>query len=513
MRSPGAWILAAAGTLVIFAGCARYEGMDVLYRAERMGWHAGREERRLTMRKLAPDSATLLRVRAEYARLRATFRPPFIDGSGENVDRLRRDIAREVGAAELTAGQKALLAHRPDLALESARWVGSIAGADSSLHREADFAVATALRALKRYDEAILTMRAVLDRYPPVPPPTPDREDQILGVPDAIIQLRSEMGDSEGVRREQAAAVAYYRAILDRKPPPYLESQVRARLSRTLIEMGQGEAAFAEVTILRRLVSATPGLRSLEPELLYSEARIRGMAKENKAALDLYDLVVMTHPLSPFAARSLLDAAVICERTSDRAGALARYNALLSRPKLDPALAPVATFRMAMVKDQMGNWPEAKQALESIPLQYPQSRGAVEAPFAIVDHYMRSGEREEGKRSLANAVNIYRAMIARDTSSAYGPIYRWNILRAYAALQRWSDALTVVDEMAEKDRGEPITAEALFQGARIARTAGNKSKSDSYLQRIMLEYPTSQFAGPVRKLLSKGAGAAAGGEK
>jgi len=119
---------------------------------------------------------------------------------------------------------------------------------------------------------------------------------------------------------------------------------------------------------------------------------------------------------------------------------------------------------------------------------------------------MRSGEREEGKRSLANAVNTYRAMIARDTSSAYGPIYRWNILRAYTALQRWTDALATVDQIAEKDRGEPITDEALFQGARIARTMGNKAKSDRYLQRIVLEYPRSPLANPARKLLREGKG-------
>ena len=510
MRSPGALILAAAAALVIFAGCSRYEGMETLYRAERMGWQARREEGRLTMGKAAPDTATLMRVRAEYSRLRATFRPPFIEGSGKNADLLRRNIAREVGAAELTASQRAILARRPDLALESARWVASVAGADSSLHREADFATATALRGLKRYDEAILVMRATLDRYPPVSPPTPDREDQVLSVPDAIIQLRSEMGDSAGVREEQASAVAYYRSVLDRKPPPYLESQVRARLSRTLLEMGQGDAAFAEVSALRRLVSATPGLKVLEPELLYSEARIRGMGKDNKAALDLYDLVVMTHPSSPFAARALLDAAVICERVNDRAGAIERYRALLARPKPDPEIAPVAMFRMAMVKDQMGNWAEAKQALENIPLQYPNSRGAVEAPFAIVDHYARSGQHEQAKQSLVSAVETYRAMIARDTTSAYGPIYRWNILRAYSALQRWGDALGTIDQMAEKDRGAPITAEALFQGARIARTIGNKSRSDIYLQRIIQEYPRSPFAEPVRKLLKQNAGAAAG---
>ena len=513
MRTRRSAILVMAALLAFLSGCSKYEGMATRYRVERMAWQAQREETRLRVGKAAPDSATLLRIRAEFARLRATFRPPFIQGSGEDADRVRRDIARQVGTAELTASRIALQAHRPELALESSRWVASIADADTGLGREANMATAMALQGLRRFDEAIATLRAMLDRYPPVPPPSPDREDQILGVPDAIIQLRSEMDDSASVRKEQAFAVAYYRKVLDRHPPPFLEAQVRARLSRTLLEMGDANAAFADVVELRGLVSRTPGLKSLEPELMYTEARIRGMQKQYKPALDLYALVVKNFPSSPFAARALLDSGVICERLNDRAGAIARYRAILDHAKPDPAIAAVAMFRLAMVKDLMGNWAEAKQALENIPAQFPKSRAAVEAPFAIVEHYTRARQQDAAKAALVKAVETYRSLIARDTNSVFCTVYRWNILRAYSALERWNDVLAAVDRMAEKDRGAPITAEALFQGAQIARIVGNKSKSDIYLQRIVLEYPETPRAMVVRKLLARNAGAAANSKK
>ncbi len=503
----------ALALLALAAGCSQIEGMTTRYRVERMIWEARREETRLRIGKAAPDSATMLGIRAAYQKPRFAFRPPFIEGSGKTVERLRRDIARQVGAAELTASRSALFAHRPDLALESARWVASIAEADTGLGREADLATAMALRGLRRYDEAIATMRAMLDRYPPAEPPSPDQEDQILAVPDGIAELRAEMGDSASARGDQAYAAAYYRRILARHPSPFLESQVRARLSRTLLEMGDADGALAEVRALRRILPATPALQSLEPELLYSEARIRGMQKDYKEALSLYDAMVKAYPASPFAGRALLDAAILAERMNDDAGAVARYRAILARPKPDPGIAPVAAYRMAMVKDQMGNWAEAKQLLETIPMRYPKSRAGIEAPVAIVEHYNRSHLPDAAKAALVKAVDTYRTMIAQDSASAYATVYRWNILRAYTSLKRWKDALATVDLMADKDRGAPITAEALFQGAQIARMNGDNAISTKYLQNIVLEYPESPRAAPIRDFLQKSGGEVTSGAR
>jgi len=506
-------LLAVASLLLFATGCSQLEGMATRYRAERMGWEAQRAETKIRIGKAEPDSATMLKIRAEYQKLRLTFRPPFVQGSGKAVEQLRRDIARQVGIAELTASRTALYAHRPDLALESARWVASIAEADTGLQRESDVAAVMALRGLRRYDEAIASMRAMLDRYPPIAPPSLAQEDQLLSIPDAIVELRGEMGDSAGEEKDRAYAVAYYRRILASRPPPILESQVRARLSRTLLEMGDADAALAEVRALRKMVSATPAVRSLEPELLYTEARIRGMQKSYKEALALYAGVVKTYPTSPFASRALLDAAVIAERTNDDAGAIARYREILNRPKPDAGVAPVAAYRMAMVNDRMGNWEEAKQILEGIPVKYPRSRAGVEAPIAIVEHYNRAHQPDAAKAALLKAVETYRSMLAQDSGSVYATVYRWNILRAYTTLKRWNDALATVDQMADLDRGAPITVEALFQGAQIAGANDDKSRSNKYLQKIVVEYPGSPRAGQVREFLKQGAGTGASRQK
>lgn len=492
-----------AATLLLGAGCSELSGSVARYRAERMLWQARRDAQRLSLGTTSPDSTTLLKIRDEFSKLRATFKPPFVEGRSDAARRLSTEISRLVGGAELTAASLALQAHRPDSALEQARWVASIAQADTGLHREADFVTVAALRALRRHDEAIDMLYGMLERYAPTPPPSYDREDRILSIPDAIVALRDQMGDSTAARRDRLRALEYYRRTLKTSPPPVLEAQLRAKITHTLIELGDATNGYAEVSALRKLVSATPALRPVEPEILYSEARIRSMGKDPKGAMDLYDLVVMLFPRSRFASRALYDSGVILEKERDFLAALARYRAAFERPGADPDAAAIATYRAAMVKEQTGNWAEAKQLLDGIPVQYPASRAALEAPFAIVTHYVRTGEFEAKEGALLRAVDVYRGLIARDTTSALCSAYRWNILRAYGGLRRWNEALATIDEMAIKDRGQLITAEALLEGANIAKMRGDAARSNSYLHRLALEYPRTPYGARAQEVIRK----------
>ena len=501
-----------AGTLVFVVGCSDLGGMATRYRVERMFWQAQREEARLRLDKARPDSTTLLKIHDAYARLRATFRPPFVKGTGDTSTRLRAEIARQVGMAELTSARFALQARRPDVAQEQAKWVASVAEADTGLHREADFMLVSTLQAQRKPDEAIAVMYGMLDRYRPIPPSGYGSEDRILSVPDGIIAIREAMGDSAGVRRERARVIAYYRGVLGSSPPPLLQAQVGGRLARMLIEAGRPAEAFAEVAALRRLASATPALGMLQPDLIYTEARIREMVGDEQAALELFDLVLMTYPDSRYASNSLLDSGALLERKGNRKEALDRYRAIYDRPNVDPDAGSIAAFRAAMVNDQMGKWVEAKQILERIPIQYPRSRAAVEAPFAIAEHYIRAREGEATKAALLRAVDAYRGMIAQDTASVYATACRWNIVRAYAGLQRWNDALTAIDQMAILDRGLPVTAQALVEGARISYTLGNRARSDAYLRRLTLEYPGTPVAEAARQIL-KSREAESGGKR
>ena len=496
--------LAPILALLVLAGCGDLGPLALRYRAEKALWDAQREEANLRVAAERPDSASLAKLRARYASLKARFPIPPEAPPGTRAELIRVDIIRVLGNAELTGARLAMLAREPQDALERARWVATAAGRDSFLSREADLRIIDALQALGRYDEAVDSMWSVVDRYPPVPPRTATEEDPVLKMPGLISLLHSQLGDSAAARQDRRRALGYYQRLLASRPTPLLEAQVRTLAVEAQLALGDRSGALQTLAVLERLVGATPDLREREAEVLFAKGSIQAMpGGDPKAALTTYDGVVKRFPESRYAARALLESGVVLEREGKLREALARYEQTLANFPKDVDAGPIALFRGAMLKDQLGNWADAKQDLETVPVRFPKSRGALEAPLAIVAHYQRSREGEAMRAALLRAVQTYRGLIARDSTSVGNAALRWNIARCYAALDRPKDALAAIDEMTVKDRMSPLTAVALVQGAELSTKIGESARARAYLERYLLYYPNSPDAPAVRAELEK----------
>jgi tetratricopeptide (TPR) repeat protein len=490
--------------LLAVAGCGSLGLLTTRYRAEKALWAVQRDEARLKLAGERPDSSALARLREEYAGIRKRFPIPPEAKPGSRGEEIRVDFIRILGNAELSAARIAMIARQPEDALEHARWVSVAAGRDSFLSREAELRVVDALQALRRYRAAADTMWAIVDRYPPVPPRTPDEEDPVLKMPGLVTALHMQLGDSAAARQDRRRALAYYQRVLARHPTPLLEAQVRTLEVQTQLALGDRNGALGTLTAFQALVDSTPALKDLQAELLLARGGVQAMEGGNpKAALAAYDEVVKRYPDSPYAAQALLESGVVLEQHGDKKGALARYRQAVEKYPNDSGTGPIALFRGAMLEDQLGDWAEAKQDLEAIPVRFPNSQGALEAPFAVVAHYQRSGEGAAMHDAILKAVGTYRGLIARDSTAAGNAALRWNITRCYAMLDRPKDALTVVDEMTLKDPRSPFTALALAQGADLAIKNGESARGRAYLEKYLVLFPGSPGAPKVRARLQK----------
>ena len=489
------------------AGCGQIGTLADRYRAERSLWWAQRAETAANLGGQKPDSATLLVLREEYLQVGRGIKHPFIRGTSEKARSLGEDLMRIVGFADLQGARLAVQANRPELALEEMARVSAAADADTALRRQADFFRVGTLRQFRRFDEAIQLLREMLDRYEPMAPKKFGDEDPILTVPEAIVRLRRDMGDSTGAKVELAAAQQYYARLLERGPPPSLEAQVLARLVRVELELAMWKEAAANLERLERLVTTTPLLHPLEPEVRFSRAKIRGIRDRNPTpTIAMFDALAREFPESPYAARSLFEAGTLLERQGKKAEALARYRVVTTRYAAQMPVAPMALFRRAMLEEQIGDWENSKNLLESIPVRYPDTQAAVEAPIAIAQRYVRVGDRNGAILALRRAVGTYQALIARDTTSTYCPLYRSNILRCQLAVDDWAGALATIDAMAAKDAGHPFTAQALLEGGRLAKVHGQKDRARGYLEEFLDNYPKSPLVADVRRELAELAG-------
>ncbi len=506
MRSHRMGTAALLVAALFLAGCADLGLRAAQFRAEKLLWNARREEQRARLGGASPDSAGIARLRALYRKVREEVRVPPVDTSAAvGTQRLRVGLGRVIGEAELAGARLALEARRPGEALEKARWLMNFAGQDTFLRREAHFRVIDALQGLRQYDLAVQEMWVALDDYPPVPPRKPEEEDPILKTPALIVMLHQQLGDTAAVRVDLGRGIEYYKRLLAQHPTPLLEAQVRVRLAAAQVEWGDRAGALRNLDDLDRVVTATPALSGTRAELLCTKGDLEARPGGHPAAaLAAYNEVIQKYPDAPFAPRALVGAAVLEESAGKKKEAIARYRAVLDRYASDEVNGPIAMFRTAMLREQLGDWPAAKQVLEDAPLRYPKTRVALEAPVAIAQHYQRVRDGESMRAAFGKAIETYRRLIASDSTNMMNVGFRWNIARCYAALERWNDALTAIDEMSLRDRGSALTANAVLEAARICGKLGNEERRRAYLRRYVVDYPNSPQVGMAKAMLVSG---------
>ena len=470
-------------------------------------WLADRHETEVRLSDERPDSTTLLELREPYLQIAKKVKIPQVPAHASKDDSAAvRDVMRLVGNAELQAARLAVSANRPDLAIDAMKRVQTMAGDDTLMLRRADFFLVGTFRQYKRYGEAVALMRSMLERYPPISPETSKEEDAILAIPEAMVRMYRDLNDSTNAKAALSEAGAYYRRILATPQPPLLDAQVRARLIRVELEQGDWDEGMKDVQVLRRLAAASPALKDLEPEIRYSEAKLTMMrtGKANPAeSVALFDKVAKDFPRSPFAGRALMDAATLLEIHNKLPEALSYYRRVTESYDNQPDIAPPAFFRRAMLEDKLGDWERAKNLLEGIPVRYPETMAALEAPIAIASRYARVGQQDAARQAVNRAIETYRRLIARDTTSNFGPLYRWSILRCNILLGDKKGALNTIDEMSRKDLGHPITEQALLHGGVIAHELKQDDRARTYLQKFLATYPRSTLVPDVRRELGK----------
>jgi tetratricopeptide (TPR) repeat protein len=456
------------------------------------------------MRGGQPDSATLLDLRAQF--IAAIERVPastLAPRQGRERTPEEGRLLAVVSQAEIQSATLAMEARRPDLALQRSEALRQTAEGDTAILRRADILISGSLRQLGRYDEAIDAMKAMMVRYPPRTPDSTGVEDFVLGLPDAIIDLRRALGDDAGVRREFQAAERYYNGlILAGGLAPGLEAQVRSRLVRTYLEQNNTTAAVAGLDSLETLVIGSPDLRRLIPEVRYTRSKLQSMTgRDPGPSITALERVALDFPNSPVADHALMDAALLKERMNRLPEALDAYRAVITRYPSSLELGATALLRVGIIEERLGRWLDAKATLESVSAKYPRSSAAAQAPITIAEHYARAGDRAGIQGALRRAVEVYTRMIHTDSTAATVVRLRWNKFRALAGLEETDQAFTVIAQMVDRHPGNPLTAQALLEGVRIADRRNLPDVSKGLLARFVQDFPNAPQAAEARQRL------------
>jgi outer membrane protein assembly factor BamD (BamD/ComL family) len=407
-----------------------------------------------------------------------------------------------VSAAEIQGARLAMEARRADLTIETAKWLKEHAAADTAGTRQAAFMTVAALQGLRRFDDAVKEMKEILERYPPQPPSATAPLDPILALPEAIVTLKRNLGDEEGAARERREAAAYFQGLLERPLGSALEAQVRVRLLRTYLELDQHQRALQEANALERLAIAVPDLQYMLAEVAYAKGKIFASTQRDPSeGISILDRLSTDFPASPLAPRAMYEAAALLESKGVFRSAKDRYEALLQRFPESPEVAPLAMYRLALVQDRLGDWGTSKRTLEAVPIRYPRSQAAVEAPLAVIQHYLREGRRTAARAYMPRALELYQELLVRDSASVMAPMVRAKMYQLYAAQDDSLGLDSITEQMLRLEPRHPFTAQMVLESARAAAARGNKPRAAEYLRQYLKLFPTSPVVDRVRREL------------
>jgi len=485
-------------------GCEATARQADIYRVQQGIWKAIGNERAARLGGAQPDSTTLLDLRQQILDAIRVIPTADLAQKGDrprNAEELR--LLAIVSKAEVQAATLAMEARRPDLALERCRVMARVAEGDTATTRRMDLLVSGALKQMGRYEESIDAMKGMMVRYPPRAPDSTGVEDFVLGLPGVIVDLRRSLGDEGGVQRELAAAERYYNGlVLGGGLAPRLEAQVRGRLVRNYLDQNKPAAAAAGLDSLETLAIAYPELKRLTPEVRYTRAKLQTLSgRDPKEAIEALERVALDFPMSPAAAPALFDAAVWKERSNRLPEALEAYRSLIARYPTNRELAATSLLRQGMLEDRLGDWAASKRTLESVPALYPRTSAAAQAPITIAEHYARVGDRQGIETALRRAAAAYATAIQGDSLAAGVVQLRWNLFRALAGLEETDAAFAVVRRMTASHQGNPLTAQALLDGVKLADRKNLPDIARGFLARFVQDFPDSPQADEARKRL------------
>lgn len=491
---------------VALAGCGEAARRADAYRVQKGLWEAYRAGQAMEIAGTAPDTNTILALRQRFIDA-VEVAYPLLEKRPSGAKRSAAEVRllQIVSQGEIEAARLAHAAGHPELALERCKRLVAVAEGDTSVTRRADIMIAGSLRRMGKHEEAIDVMKTMMVRYPPRAPDSTGVEDFVLSLPIVVVDLRKDMGDEAGTARALAEAERYYQGlILGGGMAPALEAQVRSRLIHVMLEQKRTAEVYAGLDSLESIVSRTPSLAPMIPEIRYTRFKLKAAAGEDiPETIGELERLAFIFPNSGVAPRALFDAAVLMERSNRFAEAREAYARIPARFPNIPELAATSLLRQAMLEDRAGDWAKSKATLESVPANYPRTTAAAQAPLSIVEHYVRVGDRAGVDVSLKKAAEQYERMVRSDSTAAGAARVRWNLLRCYLQLRDRDGVFRTVDGLVDRHPKTPFAAEALLQGANFAETNNLKPVAVRFLGRYLQEFPNAPQAKTVRERVRK----------
>jgi tetratricopeptide (TPR) repeat protein len=331
--------------------------------------------------------------------------------------------------------------------------------------------------------------KLLVEYYPPTD--SLDRLDNdVFEVPIGRIRLALQLGDTTLAQHYYQQALDYYARLIDDFPDSPVARAAKGFRGRTFGTMGEWERAIEQMSTIRD----TTGVIETPALVLIGNFYYQPLNNPKKA-VEIYREVLAREPDSAIVARvklnlgkALLDLGNYEEARKE----LADYKKQFTR---NPQLAAEAQLSYALTFELQGDWDRAMTELQWLMDTYPMTEQALRAALYIPEHFQDEGSQDIAATWYENATDFYQNVTQGYPGTRAAVLAQMFLADAYGRLEKWDEALAILDRISATAPGTEYGAQALYTAGQIAFQKLNDTlRADEYLKKLKDEYGTVDTA-------------------
>ncbi len=499
---------AALVVLAMAPACAQDEYVGPRFRAEREMWRINQEFRRLSIKPELVETETWRALAERYEKLSADFEYVHATEASAPADQARTELRGLVARAWVNAAQvHAMIGDSLQMAENYERVTKEFQDLPLVVS-EVALAQGQLAENQREWEKAAAAYQGIVDRVQPQPG-EPGVAGAVLKLPLRIARLRvaaaaaTKTQSAEQIENPALAASSpnydearrRYGDWIRAHPGTRLEVESRLCLAELAADQSRWDAALSEVHAVEKQVKAMDDPPTEPGGLRFTTAMLQSRASAPPDSIrKTLRSIPQEYPQSPSAPQALL----ALSRQAATLGAMDDALEYLDQLRDDyPQWASPAAQGMllrAQILEKDGRWFDAYNVLRALPVQYPMSEEALQAPLEIVAHYLRSEDQDEVDSALKRAEQEYREFIERYPKQPETLFARTKLVQTLLLQKRFDDAIGELLGISDAMQENPRAANFMLEAARVAQqNLGNSERAAEILEQIGVKFPKMQI--------------------
>lgn len=226
----------------------------------------------------------------------------------------------------------------------------------------------------------------------------------------------------------------------------------------------------------------------------------RARPEDYQKVIDAFRDITVRYPTWENSARAQFNIGQIYAIQNNFPQARAEFGVILEEYPVNVDICATALFATATIYEREDSWDKAKETLDKLIADYPNTYSALQAPLYIAQYYKRKAAVAEAEAAYEAALEKYKQII-KDNPKTFGAVLTVDfVVSCYGDRDMWNEAIDYLNGLAGDYADSPLAPKALFAIGLIYQNQLEEPKAAlDYYRKLIDRYADNFLVKPAEK--------------